>query len=288
MLDDQVGNDIVGVVGLERRTGPEIEPAQVLERLLDLLDRDPGLLLDGRQPVVLEVVEVLRDQGAEHVVAGRLRRELQQQAFPQVAGADARRVEPLDQPERFLGLFRSSPDRSKSRTTSWKVSLKIALLVEVVNDVLGQLADGRFAVEEAELIGQVVVERAGPRGHVLHGVLFAVGLLAEGRPAPPRPFVVKLAPVLVETDQAVEFVGLAVRLRLGRPRAAVSSPSASVGEADSRRSSRTGFSLSSCSIRSCNAMIGNCKISIDWIMRGAMRRRISVRICWEVSSRMIL
>ena len=39
-------------------------------------------------------------------------------------------------------------------------------------------ADRRVAVEEAELIGQVVVERAGPRGHVLHGVLLAV--------APPR------------------------------------------------------------------------------------------------------
>ena len=70
----------------------------------------------------------------------------------------------------------------KSRTTSWRSSLKIAVLVEVVDDVLGQLADGRLAVEEAELIGQVVVERAGPRGHVLHRFLLAVGLLAERRP----------------------------------------------------------------------------------------------------------
>ena len=156
--------------------------------------------------------------------------------------------------------------------------MNIALLVEVVDDVLGQLANDRLAVEEAELIGQVVVERAGPRGHVLHGFLLAVGLLAERGPAPPRPFVVDLAPVLIEPDQAVELVGLGLRLRLGRRRRRLLA--IDLGRRDVLpESSRTGFSPSSCSIRSCNAMIGNCRISIDWIMRGAMRRRISVRIC---------
>ena len=161
-----------------------------------------------------------------------------------------------------------------------QAELEVAVLVEVVDDVLGKLLDRRVAVEEAELIGQIIVKRPGPRGHVLHGVLLAVAFLAQGGPAPPRPLVVKLAPVLVQTDQAVEFVGLGLGLGLRDcRRCPASSPSASEGAADSRRSTRTGFSLSSCSIRSCNAMIGNCKISIDWIMRGAIRRRISVRIC---------
>ena len=69
----------------------------MLERLLDLLERDSGLLLDGRQAVVLEVVEVLRDQDLEHVVAGDLGGELQKQALAQIAGTDAGRVEPLDE-----------------------------------------------------------------------------------------------------------------------------------------------------------------------------------------------
>ncbi len=65
--------------------------------------------------------------------------------------------------------------------------------------------------------------------------------------------------------------------------------SESVSEAgDSRRSTRIGFSLNSWSIRSCSAIKGNCKISIDWIMRGAIRRRISIRLCCEVSRRMVL
>ena len=39
-----------------------------------------------------------------------------------------------------------------------QVDLEQTHFVEVVNDVLGQFADDRLAVEEAELIGQVVVE----------------------------------------------------------------------------------------------------------------------------------
>ena len=102
-----------------------------------------------------------------------------------------------------------------------QAELQVAVVVQVVNDVLGQLADGRFAVEEAELFAQVVVERPRARGHVLHGVLLAIALLAERGPAPSRALVVELAPVLVHPDQAVEFVRLLRRLGLGdgrRPR----------------------------------------------------------------------
>ena len=41
----------------------------------------------------------------EHVVAGHVGRELQQQAFAEVARTDARRVEPLHESQRFLGLL---------------------------------------------------------------------------------------------------------------------------------------------------------------------------------------
>jgi hypothetical protein len=49
------------------------------------------------------------------------------------------------------------------------------------------------------------------------------------------------------------------------------------------------FTLTSWSIRtSMPSKEHIAKISIDWIMRGAMRRRMSVRICCEVSRRMVL
>ena len=37
----------------------------------------------------------------------------------------------------------------------------------------------RIAVVEAELLGQVVMERARAGGHVLHGVLLAITFLAQ-------------------------------------------------------------------------------------------------------------
>ena len=164
--------------------------------------------------------------------------------------------------------------------------MQVAVLVEVVDDVLGQRADGRLAVEEAELIGQVVVERPGPRGHVLHRVVLAVGLLAQRGPAQP----VRLRRTSSAQSSAVAVeLGRLRRLGLGLGAAPRRRPPPRPRRAGvSRRSTRTGFSLSSWSIRSCNAIRGSCKISIDWIMRGAMRRRMSVRICCEVSRRMVL
>ena len=41
---------------------------EVLECFLDRLDWKPGLLLDRRQPVVLEIVQMMANQSPEHVV----------------------------------------------------------------------------------------------------------------------------------------------------------------------------------------------------------------------------
>ncbi len=147
-------------------------------------------------------------------MAGHVRRELEQQAFPQVAGADARRVEPLDQKQGLLGLL--DADRAiQVADDILERQPEIAALVQVVDDVLGQGVHLGIAIEEAELIDQVVVERSGPRRHILHRVLLAVGVLAQRRPAAPRALVVDLAPVLVQVDQAIELVGLGVGLGLG-------------------------------------------------------------------------
>ena len=152
-----------------------------------------------------------------------------------------------------------------------ELEVEEAVVVEVVDQVLGQGPDDRVAFEEAELVGQVVVERLGPRRHVLHRVVLAVGLLAEGGPAQAVGLAVGVGPV-------VGLVELRGRRLLGAVAAAASaSASASAGVDDSRRSTRIGFSISSWSIRSCSAISGSCRISIDWIMRGAIRSRMSIR-----------
>ncbi len=57
-LDDQVGDDVLRALGDVLRARSRVEPPEVLDRFLDLVDRDPGLLLDRRQTVLLDVVEV--------------------------------------------------------------------------------------------------------------------------------------------------------------------------------------------------------------------------------------
>ena len=110
-FDDQVGNDVVGVLDLERAARPQIQPLEVLEGVFDLLERDSRFFLDHRQAVVLEIVEMLRDQDLEHVVTGHLGVELQKQALAQVACADTWRVEPLNELQAPARLVRRWPCR---------------------------------------------------------------------------------------------------------------------------------------------------------------------------------
>ena len=111
-LDDQVGHHIlVAVVRRKGGTGLGIEPPQVLDRLLDRLEGETRLLLDGRQTVVLEVVEMVADQRPEHVVTGGFGGQLEQQALAQITGPYARRVEILHEPKRLFGLVHRSPRR---------------------------------------------------------------------------------------------------------------------------------------------------------------------------------
>ena len=72
-----------------------VEVLEDLDRLLDRVEVEAGLLLDDRQAVVLDVFEVVLDQDPDDVAVRRLGRELQQQALLVVAGADAGRVELL-------------------------------------------------------------------------------------------------------------------------------------------------------------------------------------------------
>ena len=105
-LDDQVGNDVLGVTSaVNEAPGLGLSRRRCSSASLIVSIGIPGLLLDGRQAVVLEVVEMVGDQDLQHVVARGLGRELQEQALAQVAGADAGRVELLNEAERLLGLL---------------------------------------------------------------------------------------------------------------------------------------------------------------------------------------
>ena len=56
----------MGVLGLESPApGLKIQPAQVLEGILDLSRAESRFLLDERQTVMLQIVEVLGDQNLQ-------------------------------------------------------------------------------------------------------------------------------------------------------------------------------------------------------------------------------
>ena len=110
--------------------------------------------------------------------------------------ADARWVEALDQFERFLGLGDGGLAAEIADGVGQR-DVQIAVVVEVVDQIFGQGAHGRGGVKKTQLIDQVVMQRAGARGHVLHGVVLPIGFLAERGAARAVGFAVSVGPVVI-------------------------------------------------------------------------------------------
>src|SRR5207248_9943372 len=108
----------------------------------------------------------------------RLWRELQHQAFGEVAGADARRVELLNNLERLFDLMENdwlliAPRQLLQRhlhPTSW---------IDVADDESAQFNLFRFEIEERKLVGEIIVERLRAAGHSLHCFVLLVALFME-------------------------------------------------------------------------------------------------------------
>ena len=163
----------------------------------------------------------------------------------------------------------------------FQAALQIAVGVEVVDDPLAHRPQGRLDLEPAQLIVEIVLQRLRPGDHVGHGVeLPLAGLFRPRRArdgsaprsgrATPRPSssAARNRPrcwcVSSMTSSRSSSVGASGDLRTSGSR-----PSSAGRSGSSSCSSSTGFSSISCSIRSCRARMGNCRISIDWIIRGA-------------------
>ena len=100
------GHDVMGLLRVKLRTGPKIEMTQTFNGFFNDIDVKAGALLDGGQPVVGHILQMIEDQHAQHVAVRNVRRQLQQQTFLGIAGADAGRVELLNDAQRFLDLGR--------------------------------------------------------------------------------------------------------------------------------------------------------------------------------------
>ena len=109
----------------------------MLERLLDRFDRHSGLLLDGGQAVVLQVVKVVADQGAKTSCDGVSGVSCSSR-HSQVAHRDAGGVEPLNEVADLFSLLpRGLAPEITDHVVESQIFGEIAVVVEVVNDVFG-------------------------------------------------------------------------------------------------------------------------------------------------------
>ena len=289
-LDEHVGRDARHgrLAEIGARLGLEL--AQLLPDFLNRLDRVAGLLGDQRQAIVLEVFQVVRRSASAALrstacpgVSCSSRHSLSDAGAARPADrAAARRASACSASSSCSARMRAASPLSRRdrRQQVFQRRLQIAVRVEVVDDPVGHLPRRRRRdrTSRADGPGSRAATRAGrpcwPSRRA--GGRLRASMRFMRRPA--TLFVV-VGQILGHVQQALEVV-LVVRCRLddqlalgvgrrvgcSRPR-----PRLAFGDLVLVGSiwSRHGLSSISCSMRSCRAMIGNCRISIDWIIRGA-------------------
>ena len=122
------------------------------------------------------------DDAHRHIALGRLRRQrlqLQEQAFLEIARADARRVEALHQLQRRAEIFRAHVlARGHERHQVVERHLEVAVVLEAVDDHVREPAVAIIHRQDHQLLAQVLRER---RLRVVQAA--PVVLLAIDRPA---------------------------------------------------------------------------------------------------------
>jgi hypothetical protein len=161
-LDEQVGHDILVGGVFEIAAGAGVELEQLFAGRLDGVKVVTGAAFDDRQAVLGQVFEVRLDEGDQQVAVGGVGINLQQEAFLQIAGSDAPRIELLHQIERLLGdgrgdlrggeLERVGPQQLVERAGQPSVG------IEVLHEELGEGPHGGRAVEEVQLLEQVFLQ----------------------------------------------------------------------------------------------------------------------------------
>ena len=137
--------------------------------------------------------------------------QLQQQAFAQVSGADAGRVQFLHQPERPLGQRQILVAGVRAQQVL-QPPLQIPVGIEVVDDAVGHRPQVRRQVEPAQLVVEVILQRLGPGDHVGHRVELAFAGLLDLAPRRMGALLEVVRPLLVHLHQPLEILLVRVGL----------------------------------------------------------------------------
>ena len=146
-----------------------------LDGQFDLVHGAAGRLDDGRVAVFLEVNEMPFDKDAlEFVIAGQ-GTQLQEQTLAQITGPHARRLEPLDQPDRS---FQNVRFEGRVRRLGYRLEVgpKVAVVVDVIDDMRAGPQGLFVRLDEGPLTGQVFLKRNRATGGVRHRVHLGVTL----------------------------------------------------------------------------------------------------------------
>src|SRR6266850_370530 len=197
------------------QTGLGVEPRQLVGGALHLVRRQAEPLPQVAPAVRDQVVERFLDEPVDQRVGPLLALELQQQALPQVAGADPGGVELLDDAEHLLRLGQRVGSHVQVQLRLglvllqqlvralhdlFQTRLEVAVLPDVAEELLGEQLLARREVEHPRLLPQIIdqvlaldrhrlgVLRGATEGTARHPVLgavveqdaFPVGLVVSG------------------------------------------------------------------------------------------------------------
>ena len=199
------------VVGQKRPAGPRLEIADPRQRLLHVVNRRAQTARDLRDAPFSQGLHEFADDAVFQSVLTPLAFQLQQQAFAQIARADARRMEALNHLQYFEDALR--PDVG-CKGQLIHAGLKIAVIVYVPNNHLANLALFVRQFRHANLLEQVFLEGCPRHQRIEHELPFLLLFLT----LPHRDIRLRkvIAPFLVELRQALEL-----RLKIVHRRVAV-------------------------------------------------------------------
>ncbi len=132
--------------------------ADHIQRDLDMLQRPAQLLGDFLDLPRLEQLQMIGNDLPGHAALAVAALDLQQQAFPHVLGADARRIERLHDPQAFLHFLHRM---LAGFGDLFERGREIAVLVQVADDVVRRVAHLLRHHQHAQLRMQMIGQRDG-------------------------------------------------------------------------------------------------------------------------------
>ena len=152
-----------------------IQFAQFLPGVFDFVERHTGRFLDRRHAVVAEVFQMVGDQLLELLVHVHIRRQLQQQAFPQVAGGDASGIKFLHNRQRLLCTLQLFGGRIGRKQIA-EIASQVAAIAGIQgrDDPFGQCRKFFIQFQFAQLMQQVIIERLRTRDDVRHRIVATI------------------------------------------------------------------------------------------------------------------